>query len=315
MSSKRLDNLLLLLLHVGACTLFLCGWINVANSDTTNITQGTTITKPGCPRQCGNLTVPYPFGIGLGSGCAISELFVLNCSTAFDPPRAFYKSIQINQISDNQMRISNVIARKCYDRTGSLILMNQASNDLSGMPFSYSELNKFITIGCDEMALITGTDGRNFTIGCFTICSKSEDVIAGKCSGIGCCQTSIPKGFQFYLTNVFSFSNHTEIWSFDPCSYSFIGDPTEFNFRGAADLSDPNFKERVQASVPVVVDWAIGKLSCAEAQNLEDYACMANSHCVESNTPHRGYRCACNQGYEGNPYLGCTGFVSSLILY
>ncbi|KAK4478465.1 hypothetical protein RD792_013940, partial [Penstemon davidsonii] len=110
------------------------------------------------------------------------------------------------------------------------------------------------------------------------------------------------------MASLNSFRNHTLVSSFNPCSYAFFGDTTEFEFRGASDLSDPNFVERVRASVPVVLDWAIGNLTCVEVQSLEDYACKSQSYCVDSNTGLGGYRCRCNDGYEGNPYLdpGCT---------
>ncbi|KAK4478449.1 hypothetical protein RD792_013924 [Penstemon davidsonii] len=227
-------------------------------SDTHNILKGgggTTITKPGCPSKCGNLTVPYPFGIG--SGCAIGELFEVNCSTASDPPKAFQGNIEVYDISDNQVRISSVVARQCYDRTGSVVRKIDASTSLSD-PYSYSNLNKFTVVGCDDLAVMAGTIGRRtFGVGCVSLCVKAEDVIPGRCSGIGCSQTSVPNGFKYYTTGVNSLRNHTLVSSFDPCSYAFLGDTTNFEFRGASDLSDPNFPERVSASVPIVLDWDI----------------------------------------------------------
>ncbi|KAL2509857.1 Wall-associated receptor kinase 2 [Forsythia ovata] len=268
------------------------------------ITKGATITKPGCPRQCGNLTVPYPFGVG--SGCAIGEWFELNCSTAFNPPRAFLGTIQIYDISDSQMRVSNVVAKKCYDKSGAVIHQNTASSSIIGTPFSYSELNKFTVIGCDDVALMIGPGG-NFTSGCFSLCSNKEDVSEGYCSGIGCCKTPAPKGLQYYITSLSSLKNHTNVASFDPCSYAFLGEEESFTFRGVADLSDPTFMERILETVPVVLDWALGNLTCREAQISSDYACKDNSFCVDADNGIGGYRCSCNKGYEGNPYLnpGC----------
>lgn len=103
--------------------------------------------------------------------------------------------------------------------------------------------------------------------------------------------------------------NHTGVWSFNPCGYSFLGEGSRFEFKGLQDLSDLNFNNKILDTVPIVLDWAIGTLSCVEAEKSNDYACLNNSRCVDSSTGLGGYRCACNAGYEGNPYIGpgCQG--------
>ncbi|KAG6437070.1 hypothetical protein SASPL_101979 [Salvia splendens] len=275
--------------------------------DTHNITKGATITKADCPSKCGNLTVPYPFGIGINSGCGLNRDFELNCTTAFGAPQLLYGNIRFFDISDDRCRISNVVARKCYDKTGAPTQENSASSDITETPLSYSPLNKFTVIGCDDFALVDGGGSRNFTSGCITLCSREEDVIGGSCSGIGCCQTSLPKGLQYYETRLSSLSNHTNISDFGQCSYAFFGEENRFEFRGAPDLSDPNFMQRVKDTVPIVLDWAIWNSTCDRAAAAADYACKANSVCVDSTTGLGGYRCRCDSGYEGNPYLdpGC----------
>ncbi|CAI9782370.1 unnamed protein product [Fraxinus pennsylvanica] len=289
-----------------------------APPNTTNVTMnshsiaaGATITKPGCPSKCGNLTVPFPFGVGVGSGCSIGSWFDVNCSTSFDdPPKAFIGTgnLQILDISDNEIRIKSWVAASCYNRFGTLTRQNVANIDLKpSSPYTFSDSNKFTIVGCDEFALIAGSEGRNFTSGCVSICSSSEDLIEGECSGIGCCQTAIPKGLKKFNSNLGTLNNHTNITSFNPCGYAFLGDQNSYIFH-KSDLLDQTFQNRTIENVPVVIDWAIGNQNCTVARQSNDYACRGNSTCVDSDTGLGGYRCSCLQGYEGNPYLspGCT---------
>ncbi|CAH1445908.1 unnamed protein product [Lactuca virosa] len=271
----------------------------------TAITMG-NIARPGCLTQCGNLTVQYPFGIG--KGCSLDESFELTCNLTYKPPKLFIGSgnIEIYSISDSEMRIYNRVAYKCYNASGNVTDELDAWTNLETTPFTFSQKNKFTVIGCDDFALIGGTNGAEFTSGCLGACSNANDVPAdGYCSGIGCCQTAIPKGLKFYQTTVLTIDNHTAVQSFNPCGLAFLGEEDSFQFGGAHDLYNATeFYDRTIASVPVVVDWVIGgNWSCAQAST----ECKGNSVCSDADIG--GYRCSCNKGYEGNPYLdpGCQG--------
>ncbi|XP_016451332.1 wall-associated receptor kinase 2-like [Nicotiana tabacum] len=272
-------------------------------SPTTTITKAVNITKPGCPKQCGNLTVPYPFGIGLGSGCALDASFEINCVTnATGSQTPFIWNIQVYDISDAEMRISNTINMKCFSSTGALLQDDLAWMNLGrSSPYSFSSLNRFTVVGCDDGGII---NGRNFANGCPALCSSSREVVEGKCMGFGCCQITIPKGLKYFNTSMISTKNHSGSWSFNPCGYAFLGEASRFEFRGVQDLSDVNFVKKIMDNVPIVLDWAIGNLTCVEAQKRNDYACLENSRCVDSDTGLGGYRCNCNSGYQGNPYIG-----------
>lgn len=208
-----------------------------------------------------------------------------------------------------EMRITNSVGRN-YFQDGELLTYSKAAINLNYFPYIISETaNKLTLIGCDDYAYIYGTWGRTFTAGCMSKCSQPEDIVNGECSGIGCCQTSIPKGLKNFYADASSFSNHTNISDFNPYSYTFLAEQDKFIFN-VNDLSDPTFKNRTKKDVPILLEWFImDNQTCVEAmKNLTTYACQDNTKCTDFDGAS-GYRCSCNIGYEGNPYLipGCTG--------
>ncbi|KAL7102104.1 hypothetical protein ACP275_08G098500 [Erythranthe tilingii] len=271
------------------------------------ITKGVNITKPGCESKCGNLTVPYPFG--MGSECYIHPSFDINCDTSFNPPKPFsgLTRLEVIDITDSQMRIKNYIAANCYNKLGNITRQEPLNVIELYPPFSFSNANKFTIVGCDDLGQLFGLGGINFTSACLSTCSAREQVRDGQCTGIGCCQTSIPGGLTKFVVSLGSINNHRDVWSFNPCSYAFLADQGSFTL-DSSYLNDVTFQKRTIENVPMVLDWVIGNKTCTEAQKSNDYACHKNSTCIDSNTTVNGYNCICFHGYEGNPYLepGCT---------
>lgn len=268
-------------------------------------------------QTCGSLNISYPFGTR--AGCYMNEDFLITCNRTYDPPTAFLSKSNIN-VTDiwlsGELRVSVVVAQDCYRKGAPYIRspwiwngpINYNKNSwmyLSKFPIS-STRNKFTVIGCDTYAWIKGSSGTAYTTGCMSLCSNISDVVEGSCSGIGCCQTAIPKGVMDYRIDVRSYYNHTKVSEFNPCSYAFVAEET-YNF-SSEDLKD--FTKR-HNTTQVVLNWAIGNQNCSEAQkdHPQKYACKNNSYCLDSdNGP--GYRCNCSKGFEGNPYLphGCQGY-------
>ncbi|XP_022859006.1 wall-associated receptor kinase 2-like [Olea europaea var. sylvestris] len=280
-------------------------YVNTTRSPTT-ITKGANISKPRCPSKCGNLTVPYPFGIGLGTGCSIDPSFEINCNTSSNPPRPLWdRNLEVTDITDSHMRIKNWVAETCYNQRGNLTEDSQVNVYLP-QNFGFSEMNKFMVVGCDDVAVISGTTGRNFTSGCVSICSSKESIIDGDCSGTGCCQTSIPNGLQNFETSMTSIDNYTKVWSYAGCGHAFLGEQDSFTFH-KANLSDLTFYNRTIENVPVLLDWVIGTQNCTESHKSNNVSCQQNSRCIDPDNGLQGYRCTCFEGYEGNPYLhpGC----------
>ncbi|KAK1398202.1 putative wall-associated receptor kinase-like 16 [Heracleum sosnowskyi] len=274
--------------------------------------------KPGCQTHCGDLKVPFPFGI-ISKGnedrnCSFNSGFGITCNTSTNPPKAFIKdgNIQIFNISDSKLRVDNVLAERCYNRSGFKYKGIYASFNLSGTPYTFSDANVFTVVGCDDRGSIYQAKDDYLPKGCSTTCHNAEEVREGECLGTGCCQVSVNvvKYFDVYLSTYNNHTNNTS--SFNPCGYAFLGERDKFSFRGLPDLKDEAFSNKTEAAVPIVLDWVIAEnKTCAQAdQDSQSFTCRYNnSQCIDIR-PGRafgGYRCSCKQGYEGNPYLspGC----------
>ncbi|XP_076892680.1 wall-associated receptor kinase 2-like [Bidens hawaiensis] len=265
--------------------------------------------KPDCLTHCGNITIPYPFGIG--TDCYLDHKFNLTCNTSNNEiPKLFLgeekNNIRIYNISDSEMRIFTQVSYRCYDQR------NMSDDEFTswttlGTPkvFKFSEKNRFMVIGCDEFALITGAKEDDFTSGCFGLCQQPPNVSHGQCSGAGCCQISLPKGLTYYNVVLGSLQNHSDVWSFNKCGYGFLVEEGNFQFSSVDDLSTDRLDivNRIESTIAILLDWVIAPNGSCAAEVVNE--CKENSSCY--NVEGGGYRCKCNEGYEGNPYLhpGC----------
>ncbi|KAL5729297.1 hypothetical protein ACHQM5_002270 [Ranunculus cassubicifolius] len=257
-------------------------------------------TKPGCQAKCGNVNIPYPFGIG--ANCSIEIWANVNCNTTFDPPRPFIYDVEIAEFSLTEVRIKNSIGTSCFNQTGFRLSLIPSRLSLYGTPYTFSSTkNKLTAVGCDTF-VIADLDNAAYTSGCTTSCNKVEDVIEGSCTGIGCCQSSIPKGTKDYIALAGTNFNYTRVWSFDSCGSVFIGEEDKYNFKVSDFTNNTSLRD-----VPIVVNFGIGNKTCnAARQDVTTFACKDNSDCYDS-VDDNGYLCRCNNGFQGNPYLdqGC----------
>ncbi|RWR76957.1 putative wall-associated receptor kinase-like protein 16 [Cinnamomum micranthum f. kanehirae] len=265
--------------------------------------------KSGCPEKCGDVSIPFPFGIG--DRCHIGmPWFNLSCNGSSNPAKPYWGALEILNISlQGQLTFSSPVAEDCYNRSGNTESYYVFIGLDDDAPFTLSSTRTIFTaIGCDTEAYIYPFMDRNDTTGCLSICEGKRMVVNNSCSGIGCCQASIPSGVKKLRMEVDSFHNHSRVLEFNPCSYAFLIDKDHFEFSDK-DMIVKNKYER-DIPVPVVVDWKIANETCETARRDEKtFACKSeNSIC--NDTDGLGYRCDCKQGYRGNPYLtggdGCV---------
>ncbi|GJN35512.1 hypothetical protein PR202_gb24295 [Eleusine coracana subsp. coracana] len=287
--------------------------------------SGLAMSLPGCPDKCGNVTIPYPFGIG--AACAATSLnpyFTVTCNTTFQPPRptiSFNSSTTTEvlniSLKHGEMRVYGPVSYNCYTSNTTMSDNYTGEYNLKGTPFIPSTTrNRFTGIGCNTLGLIGGYMHSNpelYLAGCYSYCHGINSTMHGApCTGKGCCEATISSNLTDFAA-VFVM-NESSVWTFNPCFYAMLVEAGWYSFRRQDLVGRLGFiNERASRGVPVIIDWAIRNGSCPkEGEKVpRDYACVSsNSYCVDaSNGP--GYLCNCSQGYEGNPYLqnGCQGSV------
>ncbi|KAK6157619.1 hypothetical protein DH2020_011867 [Rehmannia glutinosa] len=130
------------------------------------------MSMPGCPEKCGNITIPYPFGIG--SECSANSNFTVICQNSTNPPTPFLSSINMEALNISVLGIvivnQPVSPLNCSDVQTAQYL----ATSLLGTPFTISaEYNSLVVLGCQISAWLranaTATVG-----GCMAICDENS---------------------------------------------------------------------------------------------------------------------------------------------
>ncbi|KAL8495046.1 hypothetical protein ACS0TY_019268 [Phlomoides rotata] len=283
-------------------------------------TGAVSLSKPGCPERCGNVTVPYPFGVG--PECSAHKSFTVTCNQTTNPPKPYLNvslssnvRLEVVEFSLHKkiVRVKQGVFPLLCNSTRKVILVGEI---LGRGPFRYSTLyNSLVVIGCkNKVWLLDYGDNPSFG-GCAPICGGNMPSCKGSncCSGMNCCQTTIPS--EYGEPEIFYSSEPSRTQTV--CGYAFVSDRTWLaidyvNFIGnGSDFPDP--VNMGLGEVPLILDWdfeiptenLISPVFCRNetvsfTPSLDDGVGGGDS--IDVN------RCYCEAGFEGNPYLpqgGC----------
>lgn len=198
-------------------------------------------SKPGCPERCGNLTIPYPFGIG--KGCYFDEPFEVRCNNN----TAFSRGLNdrsVKHISMDTITIVIPFSPYPYNKSsGKNLYGDEYSTGKSIYEyFSVSIKNNLVAIGCDIYAYIKDLDNTsrrqdNIVSGCASFCDSggakgsllydsnnaSSSASSTYCTGNnGCCQSAFSRMPIILFASIQTMNTEKTSWTSSNCTYFLV---------------------------------------------------------------------------------------------
>ncbi|KAF0931024.1 hypothetical protein E2562_039356 [Oryza meyeriana var. granulata] len=327
--------IMLLHLHLAAVTALLAMAMSPATAVAADQQSARRpIALPGCPDKCGNISIPYPFGIK--EGCYFDINFSVICNLSTTPPATatgmlmqkssgYYFGNQQDpvgvrtdkswwtvdlidiDVARGEVRVAVPVSSDCSTNESyhEFNIFALSLNFSTTFLFSPSR-NVLMGVGQSVSSRISGLmSGTNYSATCSSLFDRPEKAQNGTCTGLGCCEAELAPELGMITVGMRTESN--SMWKTFPCTYSMAVERSWYNF-SLQDLYGYGVLDRKFAGgVPLVLDFAIRNESCpSEGKPLPTACRSSNSFCVNA-TNGQGYVCKCQEGYEGNPYLpdGC----------
>nr|DAD39471.1 TPA_asm: hypothetical protein HUJ06_013794 [Nelumbo nucifera] len=189
-----------------------------------------SLTKPGCQEKCGNLSIPYPFGIGDDPKCFLNKYFQFFCNTTNgDPQLMMYSDSDVKPIFNislhGQLATTMFAAFKCYAGEEKDLVGNNYQWELPESYMLSDTRNRFITVGCDTSGTLYDYNGEAFYVAYSSGClNDTKETLLSCDDGLRCCQTTIPKGITGFYITTGSLYNFSYTWNISRCGYAFLCD-------------------------------------------------------------------------------------------
>jgi hypothetical protein len=271
-----------------------------------------------CTALCGDISIPYPFGVE--PGCYHAGGFNLTCDRSYSPPQLFLGDGTV-QVLDIDLPNGKV---RVNSHTYKLLVHYETISSINGTwraggpgyaadgPYFLAGTgqNTLVAVGCDAQIVLSGENGV-LVSSCSPFCPDvgvDEDMKLNNCSGIECCQATILKGRASYSLHSRSLSNDDTL----------IADVFMVESGYPFNLEDYAFPNK---TFPAMLGWTINDTVChanGSSPSCRSERSFCHNYTIDFEDPDHdytslvhGHNCGCSPGYQGNPYIaqGCYGNI------
>ncbi|KAA3485593.1 wall-associated receptor kinase-like 1 [Gossypium australe] len=250
--------------------------------------------KTSCNERCGNVDIPFPFGIK--AGCYNSKWFRVTCNKTADGEKPFISSINMQLLNvsfyEGIVLVNNsVIYSNCPGKDRE---KNEDSINLTGTPFFFSHIfDRFMSIGCGNLATFPHSPTNDHRIsGCkLPPCENNMTSIVR-------CAVNIPSGLSSFVANI------TQIYpnngSKRSCTSAFIVDKSFLDFPEANSDHNDTITNRSWTHVPTTLQWGKTKRGLCELGEKPGTLCSPDGrYCWTSLSQMHLCVCTSDDVYDG----------------